>query len=177
MAKNITSAEITREEVIRDMIYIIRGYKVMLDSDLAALYGVPTGRLNEQAKRNSKRFPEDFMFLLTKQEFENLKSQFAISSWGGRRKLPYVFTEQGVAMLSSVLSSDRAIQVNIAIMRTFTKLREIMATHKELRQKIEEIEKKYDGQFQVVFTAIKELFGKFNEPEKPKGKIGFHPNP
>lgn len=177
MAKNITSAEINREEVIRDMIYIIRGYKVMLDSDLAALYGVPTGRLNEQVKRNGKRFPDDFMFLLTKQEFENLKSQFAISSWGGRRKLPYVFTEQGVAMLSSVLSSDRAIQVNIAIMRTFTKLREIMATHKELRQKIEDIEKKYDGQFQVVFTAIKELFGKFNEPEKPKGKIGFHPNP
>ena len=112
MAKNINSTEITREEVIRDMIYIIRGHKVMLDSDLADLYGVPTSGLNQQVKRNRKRFPEDFMIQLSKKEFDNLKSQFATSSWGGRRKLPYVFTEQGVAMLSSVLNSNYSTQIN-----------------------------------------------------------------
>ena len=132
---------------------------------------MPTHRLNEQIKRNKKRFPEDFMFQLTKQEFENLESQFAASSWGGRRKLPYVFTEQGVAMLSGVLNSDRAIQVNIAIMRTFIKLRSMITVHKDMKRKIEAMENKYDEQFKIVFTALKHLF---DEPEKPKRKIGFH---
>jgi hypothetical protein len=138
-----------RAEIIADMIYVIRGHKVMFDSDLAALYGVETKVLIQSFKRNVERFPEDFMFQLDAQEFECLRSQFVTSKKGrgGRRYLPYVFTEQGVAMLSSVLNSKRAIQVNIAIMRTFTKLREMMATHKELRQKIEEMEKKYDSQF------------------------------
>lgn len=161
-----------REEVVENMIYIIRGNKVMLDSDLADLYGVPTHRMNEQIKRNKKRFPGDFMFQLTKEEFENLKSQFVTSNWGGRRKLPYVFTEQGVAMLSGVLNSDRAIQVNIAIMRTFIKLRSMIATHKEMKNKIDAMEKKYDKQFKVVFTALKHLF---EEPEQSKTVIGFTP--
>ncbi len=167
-------ANVLSQEIIQNMIYVIRGQKVMLDSDLATLYGVKTGRLNEQVKRNIKRFPEDFMFLLTKQEFDNLISQFATSSWGGRRKTPLVFTEQGVAMLSSILNSERAIQVNIAIMRTFIKLRELISTHKELKEKIEAMEKKYDGQFQLVFAAIKELLERFKEPEKPKDPISFH---
>ena len=159
------------QEIIQEMIYVIRGQKVMIDSDLADLYGVLTSRLNEQVRRNIKRFPEDFMFQLNNKEFKNLMSQFAISSWGGRRKLPFVFTEQGVAMLSSVLNSDRAIHVNIAIMRTFTKLRGMMESNKELKKKVEEMEKKYDGQFKIVFSALKKLF---DEPVKPKKKIGFH---
>lgn len=169
------SQAVIPEDIITNKIYLLRGQKVMLDEDLAQLYGVKTGRFNEQVKRNIRRFPIDFMFQLTKDEFENLKSHFATSSWGGRRKLPYAFTEQGVAMLSSVLNSERAIQVNIAIMRTFTKLRGMLATHKELRQKIEEMERKYDKQFQLVFTSIKELFDKFSEPKKSKPIIGFHP--
>lgn len=169
--------QVITDEIIQQKICIIRGHKVMLDFDLALLYGVETKVLIQSVKRNIERFPEDFMFQLDGHEFECLRSQIVTSKKGrgGRRYLPYVFTEQGVAMLSSVLNSKRAIQVNIAIMRTFTKLREIMATHKELRQKIEEIEKKYDGQFQVVFAAIKELFGKFHVAGKPKGRIGFHP--
>ncbi len=144
----------------------------MLDSDLALLYGVPTFRLNEAVKRNRKRFPEDFMFHLTRKEFKSLTSQFAISSWGGRRKRPYAFTEYGILMLSSVLNSERAVDVNIQIMRAFTKLRQLMLKHADLRRKIEEMEKKYDHQFQIVFKAIKELL----EPtaSKPKGPIGFH---
>ena len=142
----------------------------MLDRDLAELYGVATKRLNEQVRRNIKRFPEDFMLQLTKKEFENLKSHFATSRWGGTRKLPYVFTEQGVAMLSSVLNSERAIQVNIQIMRAFTKMRKLLATHKELRQKIEQIEKKYDKQFRIVFEAIQQLL---TEEKKAKRRIGF----
>ena len=159
-------------ERIESKILLIRGQKVMLDRDLAELYGVPTGRLNEQVKRNLKRFPEDFMFQLTKEEFENWRSQFAItnSEKMGLRRKPYAFTEQGVAMLSSVLNSERAIGVNIQIMRTFTKLREILATHKDLRQKIEAMEKKYDHQFKVVFDAIKQLM---EPPPKPKRPIGF----
>ena len=166
-------------EVIAQKIFVIRGQKVMLDKDLAGLYNVSTKRLNEQVKRNIKRFPADFMFQLSEDEFSmlsSLRSHSATSKRGGRRYLPYAFTEQGVAMLSSVLNSERAIQVNIAIMRTFTKLREIMATHKDLKQKIEEMEKKYDGKFQIVFAVIKELLDKFKEPEKPKGKIGFNAN-
>ena len=162
----------------------------MIDRDLAELYEVKTFRLNEQVKRNAKRFPEDFMFQLKKEEadslrsqFETLKrertssltSQFAISSsWGGRRSLPYAFTEQGIAMLSSVLNSDRAIEVNIQIMRTFTKLREMMMTHKDLAQRIEALERKFrdhDDNFTVVFKAIRQLLEPLNSKEKEQ--IGF----
>ena len=159
------------EDIIENMVYLIRGQRVMLDSDLADLYGVETKRLKAQVRRNIKRFPDDFMFQLTKEEFDVLRSQFASSSWGGKRYLPYVFTEQGVAMLSGVLNSDRAIQMNIAIMRTFTKLRRMISVHKDLKRKIENIEKKYDEKFQVVFTVLKKLL---DSPEKPKKKIGFH---
>jgi hypothetical protein len=130
------------DEVVMSKIYLVRGYKVMLDNDLAELYGVDTKRLNEQVKRNIERFPEDFMVQLNQEEFENLKSQFATSSWGGRRKLPYVFTEQGVAMLSSVLSSPKAIQVNIRIMRIFTRIRQMLLDNTDLRLAIEDIRKK-----------------------------------
>ena len=145
--------------------------KVMLDEDLAALYGVSTKRLNEQVKRNSKRFPGDFMYLLTKQEVTILRSQFATSSWGGRRYLVRVFTEQGVAMLSTVLNTERAIKVNIQIMRAFVALRRWVITYEGLRRKIEDMEKKYDGQFKVVFTALRILVT--SPPEKPKRRIGF----
>ncbi len=161
-------------EVIENKILLLRGKKVMLDRDLARLYKVPTGRLNEQVKRNKERFPEDFMFQLSKEEFENWRSQIAISNsekMAIRRK-PYAFTEQGVAMLSSVLNSKVAIQVNIQIMRTFTRLKEIIMSHKDLQRKIEDMERKYDQHFQVVFDAIKQLLIPL---EKSKGKIGFHP--
>lgn len=158
-------------EIIEQKILLIRGQRVMLDSDLAALYGVTTKRLNEQVRRNPRRFPTDFMYQLSQKEFEFLKSHFATSSsWGGRRTRPYVFTEQGIAMLSSVLNSDRAIDVNIQIMRAFVKLREMMASHKDLARKLEELEKKYEGQFQVVFEAIRQLIV---VEEKPKRKIGY----
>ena len=157
-------------------ILIIRGQKVMLDTDLAQLYEVPTKRLNEAVKRNPKRFPGDFMFQLNRQETNCLRSQFATSNEqrGGRRTLPYAFTEQGVAMLSSVLNSERAVQVNIAIMRAFVKLREIISTHKELAVKIRHLEQKFqrhDTKIQAVFEAIRQLL----EPKAllPKRKIGF----
>jgi len=159
-------------EVIASRILIIRGKRVMLDVDLAVLYGVKTGRLNEQVRRNIKRFPEDFMFQLTKEETLNLKSHFATSSWGGVRKLPRVFTQEGVAMLSSVLNSERAIMVNIQIMRAFTQLRRMLLTNAGLKHKIEEMEKKYDKQFAIVFQAIKQLLEP--PPVKPKPPIGFH---
>jgi hypothetical protein len=130
-------------DVIKEKIFLIRGRKVMIDHDLAKLYGVPTKRLNEQVKRNIRRFPEDFLFELTDEEMRNLRSQFATSSWGGQRYRTNAFTEQGIAMLSSVLKSDRAIQVNIAIMRAFVQIREILLTHKELAAKIEALELKY----------------------------------
>jgi hypothetical protein len=155
---------------ITDKIYRIRGHKVMLDRDLAELYDVETKVLKQAVKRNVERFPEDFMFKLKKTEFDNLRSQIVTSSWGGTRYLPIAFTEQGVAMLSSVLRSKRAIQVNIQIMRAFTQLRKMLFTHKDLRRKIEAMEKKYDEQFQIVFEAIKLLF---EEDEKPKKKIGY----
>ena len=162
------------EETIREKIYQIRGRKVMLDSDLAALYEVKTKSLNLAVKRNETRFPEDFMFQLTEDEFERLRHQFETSKQGrgGRRYLPYAFTEQGVAMLSSVLNSERAVQVNIQIIRAFTKIREMLQVHKVLWRKIEEMEKKYDENFRVVFKALKELL---EPPERPKPKIGFHP--
>ena len=157
-------------ERIANKIYFIRDTKVMLDRDLAELYGVEIKVLKQAVRRNIKRFPNDFMLELTKDEFENLRSQFVTSSWGGARYLPMVFTEQGVAMLSTVLKSDRAIQVNIQIMRAFTQLRQMLSTHKDLKRKIESMEKKYDQQFQVVFEAIKQLL---TEEDKPKKKIGF----
>ena len=157
-------------EVIEQKILLINGQKVMLDSDLAELYGVETKTLVRAVKRNSERFPGDFMVQLTKEEFENLKYHFGTSRWGGRRYLPYAFTENGVAMLSSVLNSPKAIQVNIQIMRTFTKLREMMSSHKDLARKLNELEKKYDSQFQIVFEAIRQIL---EVEEKPKKKIGF----
>ena len=163
---------------------MIRGKRVMLDRDLAMLYGVPVKRLNEQVKRNILRFPDDFMYRLTREEVANLKSHFATSSWGGIRKLPYVFTEQGVAMLSSVLNSERAIEVNIAIMRAFVRLREILLTHTDLAAKIEASELKYknhdmkfdehDKHIAAIFEAIKQLMAPPPVPDKPK--IGFHIN-
>ena len=158
------------QETIESKIFFLRGKKVMLDRDLAVLYDVETKYLKRQVKRNIERFPEDFMFQLTKDEFNNLRSQIGTSSWGGTRYLSYAFTEQGVAMLSSVLNSDRAIQVNIQIMRTFTKLREMLMAHKDLKRKIEDMEKKYDYQFKIVFDAIKQLL---EPPTEPKGKMGF----
>jgi hypothetical protein len=158
-------------EVIATKILIIRGKRVMLDTDLAVLYGVKTGRLNEQVTRNIKRFPEDFMFQLTKEEALNLKSHFATSSWGGVRKLPRVFTQEGVAMLSSVLNSERAIMVNIQIMRAFAQLRRMLLTNRDLKRKIEEMEKRYDKQFAIVFQAIKQLLEPL--PEQKRRTIGF----
>ena len=160
------------QKTIENKIFSLRGLRVMLDRDIADLYGVKPIRLREQVKRNKKRFPEDFMFQLTKKEADILVSQNAIPSkkhLGGY--LPYAFTEQGVAMLSTVLNSERAIMVNIQIMRTFTKLREIFASHKDLQRKIEDMESKYDEQFKIVFEAIRQLLEP--PPEKPKGKIGF----
>jgi hypothetical protein len=165
-------------ELIERKIYLIRGHKVMLDADLAELYGVTTGRLNEAVKRNRHRFPEDFMIQLTLEEGRSvlvLRSQIAILKRGRHLKYaPYVFTEQGVAMLSSVLNSERAVQVNIAIMRAFVKLREVMTTHKHLAYKIDSLERKYadhDEDIQVIFTAIKKLLEP--PPLPPKRRIGF----
>jgi hypothetical protein len=157
-------------ERITSKIYLIRSQKVMLDRDLAELYGVETRVLKQAVKRNIGRFPVDFMFELSRAEFNNLRSQIVISSWGGIRYRPMAFAEQGVAMLSSVLNSERAVQVNIQIMRAFTKLRQMLATHDDLRRKIEDMEQKYDQQFQVVFDAIKLLL---EAEEKPKPKSGF----
>ena len=160
------------QEIIESKILLLRGKKVILDRDLAVLYGVETKALKQAVKRNLKRFPDDFMFQLTEEEArELLRSQNVTLKRGQHFKyLPYVFTENGVAMLSSVLSSEQAILVNIQIMRTFTRLREILATHGELKLKIEEMEKKYDGQFRVVFEAIRQLMA---PPVKPRKKIGF----
>jgi hypothetical protein len=158
-------------ERIERAIYLIRGHKVMLDRDLAELYGVETFNLNKAVKRNIERFPSHFMFQLTFQEFTHLRFQFGMSRWGGRRTPPYAFTEQRVAMLSSVLHSKRAIQVNIAIMDTFVRLRQILSSHEALARKLAALEKKYDAQFKVVFDAIHELM----KPAEPKRqRIGFH---
>ncbi|MBF0122592.1 MAG: ORF6N domain-containing protein [Candidatus Omnitrophica bacterium] len=167
-------------EIIQNKIYMIRGQKVMLDRDLAVLYGVLTRNLNKAVRRNFDRFPSDFGFTLTKAEFKYLMFQFGTSSWGGTRKFPMVFTEQGVAMLSSVLSSKRAIRVNIQIIRVFTKLREIMAFHKDLARKIEDLERKFQDKFQehdqkivLVFNAIKELLADKEAALRKKGPMGF----
>lgn len=145
----------------------------MLDEDLAELYQVPTGRLNEQVKRNIARFPADFMFQLTKEEFENLKSQNATSSWGGRRKLPSAFTEHGVLMLSSVLNSERAVSVNIQIMRIYTKMREMLMTNQDILLKLEQLERQTfqnSDDIQMIFTALKKLL---TPPQEPRPRVGF----
>jgi len=166
-------------ERIEHAILLIRDHRVLLDADLAVLYEVSVGRLNESVKRNRSRFPEDFMIQLNEAELQrlkaqvgNLKSQFAISSfaWGGRRHPAYAFTEQGVAILSSVLRSKRAVEVNIEIMRTFVRLRLLLATNAELARKLEALERKYDAQFKVVFDAIRQLM---KPPEPKKRKFGF----
>ncbi len=159
-------------EQIERKIYRIQGHKVMLDSDLAELYGVKTKVLLQAVKRNIQRFPLDFMFQLNNQEVMSLRSQIVTSKSGrgGRRYQPYVFTEQGVAMLSSVLNSERAIEVNIHIMRAFVKLREMIASHKDLAKRLDELEKEYDAQFKVVFDAIRQLM---TPPVPKKRKIGF----
>jgi hypothetical protein len=166
--------EVIPIERIARAILVLRREKVMLDSDLAALYGVTTGNLNKAVKRNAKRFPIDFMFQLDAEEVANLKFQFGISSWGGRRRLPYAFTEQGVAMLSSVLNSQHAVKVNIAIMRAFVKLRETLNTNRELARKFAELERrvgKHDDEIAAILEAIRQLMAL---SEKPRREIGFH---
>ena len=173
-------------EHVAQQIRLIRGHRVMLDRDLAALYGVETGALNRAVKRNRGRFPDDFMFQVTAQEADalrcqfgtsNMRSQFGISQGrGGRRYVPYVFTEQGVAMLSSVLRSRRAIQVNIQIMRTFVRLRGIISTHKDLVRRLDALEGTYDTHFKAVFETIRKLMQPPPAPPEPppKPRIGFH---
>ncbi len=177
----MNKTDILTEEKVINKIYLIRDKKVMLDRDLAEMYGVETRRLNEQVKRNLKRFPQDFMFQLTQNEADALMSQFATSKTkGGLRKLPYAFTEQGVAMLSSVLNSDTAIDVNIKIIRIFTKMREMLFTNKDILLKLEQLEQKilkqdntiskHDDDMQMIFTALKQLLV---QEETPRNPIGF----
>jgi hypothetical protein len=155
---------------IEGAILVLRGHRVILDKDLSALYGVTTGNLNRAVNRNIERFPDDFMLRLTEEEFSDLKFHFGTSSWGGTRKLPRAFTEQGVAMLSSVLRSARAVQVNIEIMRAFVRLRQMLQTNAELARKLAALEAKYDAQFKVVFDAIRELMA---TPRPQRRSIGF----
>ena len=160
------------QQRIEQCLLFVRGHTVMVDADLAVLYGVTTKALNQAVKRNPDRFPPDFMFVLTNQEVAILKSQFVTSrSWGGRRKPTSVFTEQGVAMLSSVLKSKRAALVNVQIMRTFVKLRALLASHDDLRRKVLQLEGKYDRQFKIVFETIQQMLA----PPKKPAKIGFTP--
>ena len=168
------SKEIIPVHRIAQAIFVLRGQKVILSQDLAALYGVTVGVLTQAMKRNTKRFPKDFVFQVTAEELRDLKSQFVISSWGGRRHLPYAFTEQGVAMLSSVLNSERAVKVNIAIMRTFVKLRETLQTNREFARKFAELEKrvgKHDQEIAAIIEAIRQLMA---PPKTPRPEIGFH---
>ena len=156
---------------IETRILVVRNQRVMLDSDLAEVYGVVTKRLVEQVKRNLERFPEDFMFQLNPEEYNNLRSQIATSSQhGGRRYLPYAFTEYGALMLASVLRSERAVSMSIYVVRAFVRLREMLSTHEDLRRKIEEMESRYDYQFKIVFDALRELI---DPPGKRKKRIGF----
>jgi hypothetical protein len=161
-------------ERIESSIYLIRGEKVMLDQDLASLYGVPTKRLVQSVKRNVERFPKDFMFQLTDRELTILRSQIVTSSWGGRRVPPYAFTEQGVAMLSAVLKSPGAVAVNIEIMRTFVRLRRLLLSQEELSRKLLALEERYDRQFKAVFDAIRQIMTP-NIPPK-RQRIGFRPH-
>ena len=176
-------------ETIQKAIYLVRGQKVMLDRDLAAMYGVPTKVLKQAVRRKTTRFPADFMFVLTREEFADWRSQIVTSNAdraeflrsqsvtsktdprGGTQYPPMAFTEQGVAMLSSVLNSERAIQVNIAIMRTFTRLKQMLASNTGLSRKLADLEKRYDAQFKVVFDAIRQLM---TPPDRPRKQIGFH---
>jgi ORF6N domain len=167
------SKEIIPVEHIARAIYLLRGQKVLLDSDLARHYGVTTGNLNKAVNRNRKRFPTDFVFRLTAEASRNLRFQFGISSWGGRRALPYAFMEQGVAMLSSVLSSERAVKVNIAIMRAFVKLRETLENNREPARKFEELERrvgKHDEEIAAILEAIRQLMA---PPKQSRREIGF----
>lgn len=171
---------ILKEDKIITQVKLIRGFRVILDSDLAIIYGVSTSRLNEQVKRNIKRFPEDFIFELTPEEWENLKSQNATSSWGGRRKSPKVFTEHGAIMAASILNSDIAIDASIYVVRAFVRLREFILHNSELAQKLKELDNKTDKRFeeqdrklQLVFETFKEVL---IQEEKPKKKIGFVTN-
>jgi len=162
---------VSKDRILRLIVWA-RGQKVILDGDIAALYRVTTKALVQAVKRNAARFPSDFMFRLTKREVSNLRSQIVTSSsWGGRRTLPYAFTEQGVAMLSSVLRSRRAVRVNVEIMRAFVQLRRLLSEHHELARKIDALEEKYDDQFQVVFDAIRGLIKA--PPREPKRRIGY----
>lgn len=166
-----TSADLTLRARVEGNIVILRGAKVLLDEDLAAMYGVPTRQLVQAVKRNLARFPDDFMFQLSAEEFRDLRSQSVISKGpGGRRYPPYAFTEQGVAMLSSVLHSDQAIQVNIEIMRAFVRLRQILNTHQRLAAQLAALEKKYDAKFKAVFEAIRQLMDPIRSSKR---KIGF----
>lgn len=168
------SPELTPVPLIESRIYLIRGQKVLLDADLAVLYQVTTGNLNLAVRRNKERFPSDFMFQLHRQEFADLRLQIARSSWGGRRHLPYAFTEHGVAMLSSVLTSKRAIAVNIAIIRTFVRLRQLLATHEEIARRLEDLEwrqSEQGQQIQAVFETIQHLIEA--PPEDGKKRFGF----
>ena len=176
MSKQVRTVAIP-DELVMDKIYLIREQKVMLDEDLAELYGVETRRLNEQVGRNIDRFPEDFMFRLNEEEFANLKSHFATSSWGGRRTPPYAFTEHGVLMLSSVLNSKQAIQVNIQIMRIYTRIRELLLTHKDILLLVEKVEKKLikqDQKIEVLFTYLNKFIEK---EETPRTSIGYKTYP
>lgn len=175
-SKNLTTSNLAVSiKFVERRIYLIRGHKIMIDEDLAELYGVPTKALNQQVQRNRKRFPEDFMFQLSKEESDILKSQFAISrsTHGGRRSAPYAFTEHGVAMLSSVLNSDRAIEVNITIMRAFISLRQLLESNEELNRKFAAVIRKlatHDKYFQVVFNELKKLT---EQPTPSRKQIGF----
>lgn len=169
MGKAVVPVERTERSIL-----LIRGHKVMLSADLASLYAVQPRALVQAVKRHIERVPKDFMFQLTRAEFADLKSQIVTSGWGGaRRASPYAFTEQGVAMLSSVLRSPRAVRVNIEIMRAFVRLRQMLATHADLARRLDELENKYDTQFRVVFDAIRELMAP--PPEPSRKRIGFHP--
>lgn len=170
----IMGKALIHQDVIASKILFIRGKKVMLDRDLAMLYGVAVKQLKRQVRRNIERFPEDFMFQLSKDEFENWRCQFVTSNSKekmGLRYCPYAFTDYGILMLSSILNSDRAIKVNIQIMQTFVKIKEMLMNHKDLQRKIDDMEKKYDEQFKIVFEAIRQLIV---EEEIPKRTIGFH---
>lgn len=174
MAKNELQALVAEQKIL-NKIYAIRGEKVMLDQDLAEMYGVENKQLKRQVKRNMERFPKGFMFELTLKEFENLRSQIGTSSWGGTRYMPMAFTEQGVAMLSSILNSNTAIEVNIRIIRVFTKMREFALTQKEILLQFSKLEKEVKGNrkdVENIFTVLKELISKDANPA-PRNKIGF----
>ena len=175
MAKANKSLRVLEEKII-NKIYLIRGKKVMLDFELAEMYAVETKQLKRQVKRNIERFPDDFMFELNNKEFKDLRSQFGTSSWGGTRYSPMAFTEQGVAMLSSVLNSSTAIKVNIQIIRVFTKIKEMLLTNKDILLKLELLENKvagHDQNIQMIFEALKQLL---NPPQEPRKRIGFKPD-